>query len=98
MIVNGLLSGSESFVNKLPVATASSCIFTVSGATTGGSFTGVTVMLSVPEVTPPFPSETAYVIAGSVPKYPRLGVNVYVPFAFTITDPTPVNSTIEPAG
>ena len=98
MIVNGLLSGSESFVNKLPDATASSCIFSVSGATTGGSFTGVTVMLSVPEVTPPFPSETAYIIAGTVPKYPRFGVNAYVPSAFTIIDPIPVSSTIDPAG
>ena len=61
VIVNALLacSGSESFNNKLSVIIASSSIFSVSGATTGGSFTGVTVMLKVPEVTPPLPSETA---------------------------------------
>ena len=48
-------------------------------------------------VTPPFPSETAYVITGTVPKYPALGVNVKLPFAFTMIEPTPAISTIVPA-
>jgi hypothetical protein len=55
-------------------------------------------MAKVPLVVPPFPSETAYVITGSVPEYPRTGVNVNVPSAFTITVPTFGISTILPAG
>ena len=58
----------------------------------------MTVMAKVPLVVPPFPSETAYVITGSVPKYPRTGVNVKVPSSFTITVPTFGISTILPAG
>ena len=58
-MVKGLFSWSESFVNKLPEAIASSWIFTVSFTTIGGSFTGVTVISSVPFVIPPFPSDTA---------------------------------------
>ena len=51
----------------------------------------------MPLVTPPFPSETAYVMTGTVPKYPALGVNVKLPFAFTMIEPTPAISTIVPA-
>lgn len=51
----------------------------------------------MPLVTPPLPSETAYVITGTVPKYPTLGVKVKLPFAFTMIEPTPAISTIDPA-
>ena len=56
LTLNIFPSASVSLVKTLPVSGVSCGVVVVSLTATGGSFTGVTVMVKVPEPVPPFVS------------------------------------------
>ena len=66
--VRALFSGSESLVNTLPVIGLSCGVVAISSDANGASFTSATVIVSVPVIDDPLPSETVYVTTGTAPE------------------------------
>ncbi len=58
VIINELLSGSESLFSALPFKGVSSFTTRISSVVNGTSLTGVTVIPNVPVLVPPLPSLT----------------------------------------